>query len=276
MYTLRRLSLLAGLLFWAGAASAACPTTTISFLDATSTTRVLCFGGASGAYIPGSEPVSSTGAALDFAVGGAAAPNALVAGGVYNSSPITVTSTNAAALQIDSTGVLKIDCFVNCGIAQGATTSGQNGSLVMGAATTAAPSDTTADSYPLSLDTNGGMRVSPACNKVINIAQTATTDVHTFTGFGYICSITLVSATAQNIGIDEGTGTTCETSGTALIGVSSTSSATPQIALAVNGGFSMASGIPLMKLQASADHLCVLQSSTGEVAGTITYADLTN
>jgi hypothetical protein len=123
---------------------------------------------------------------------------------------------------------------------------------------------------------NGGGLPLTGCNKVINIAQTATTDVHTFTGFGYICSIMLVSATAQNIGLDEGTGTTCESSGTALIGVSSTSSATPQVALAANGGFSIGDGVPFMKLQASADHLCVLQSSTGEVAGTITYSDLTN
>ena len=31
-----------------------------------------------------------------------------------------------------------------------------------------------------------------------------------------------------------------------------------------------------MKLKNSADHLCVLQSSTGNVSGFITFADLTN
>ena len=162
------------------------------------------------------------------------------------------------------------------GLAAGVTTSGTTGSGVMAATTTAPPSLTTGQTNFLSQDLNGGLRVAPACNKVINVTQTTTTDVHTFTGFGYICSIMLVSATAQSIGIDEGTGTTCETSGTALIGTSSTSSATPTLALAANGGFSMASGIPLMRMQASGDHICVLQSSTGNVSGTITYADLTN
>jgi len=116
---------------------------------------------------------------------------------------------------------------------------------------------------------------SPACTKVINISQTATTDVHTFTNLGYICSIVLISATAQNIGVDEGTGTTCETSGTALVGVSSTSGATPSIAVAANGGFSAISGAPWLVTQTSADHLCVLQSGGGNVSGTITYLDHT-
>ena len=164
----------------------------------------------------------------------------------------------------------------NWGIVPAATsTTSLNGQPAMAASTTSPPNLTTAQTNFLSQDLNGNLRTNglSACNKVINVTQTATTDVHTFTGFGYICSIVLVSATAQNIGIDEGTGTTCETSGTALIATSSTSAATPQMALAANGGFSFSSGL---RTQASADHLCVLQSSTGEVAGTITYADLTN
>lgn len=114
---------------------------------------------------------------------------------------------------------------------------------------------------------------APVCTGVININQTSTTDVHTFTNIGYICAVMLISATAQNIGIDEGTGTTCETSGTALIGVSATATATPSLAVAANGGFSSVAASPWLKLQASADHLCVLQSGAGNVSGTITYAD---
>ena len=108
----------------------------------------------------------------------------------------------------------------------------------------------------LQSDPNGNLRTAPQCNNVINIAQTATTDVHTFTGYGYICSVILVSATAENIGIDEGTGTTCETSGTALIGVSSTSAATAQMALAANGGFSSVASVSWLRTQTSAD-ICV-------------------
>lgn len=94
------------------------------------------------------------------AVGGAAAPtNGLVGGAVYNSSPITVTNTQAAALQADVNGYLKVNVQSAVGLAQGSTTSGQTGSMVMAAVTTANPSYTTAQTSPLSLDLNGGLRV---------------------------------------------------------------------------------------------------------------------
>lgn len=95
------------------------------------------------------------------AVGGAAAPtNALVGGTIYNSSPITITATQAAALQSDVNGYLKVNVQSAVGLAQGSTTSGQTGSLVMGAVTTSAPTYTTAQTSPLSLDTAGNLRVN--------------------------------------------------------------------------------------------------------------------
>src|SRR5580700_4728371 len=72
----------------------------------------------------------------------------------------------------------------NVGVAQGSTTSGQNGPLAQSASTTAAPSYSTGLTNPLSTDLNGGLRISPMCNKVINVAQTTSTDLHTFTGVG--------------------------------------------------------------------------------------------
>lgn len=97
---------------------------------------------------------------VEVVVGGAAAPtDALVGGAVYNSSPITVTATNAAALQSDVNGYLKVNVQSAVGLAQGSTTSGQTGSMIMGAVTTAPPSYTTAQTSPLSLDTSGNTRV---------------------------------------------------------------------------------------------------------------------
>jgi hypothetical protein len=46
------------------------------------------------------------------------------------------------------------------GLAQGSTTSGQTGSMVMGAVTTAAPSYTTAQTSPLSVNVAGSLRTS--------------------------------------------------------------------------------------------------------------------
>jgi hypothetical protein len=90
----------------------------------------------------------------------------------------------------------------------------------------------------------------------------------TTTNFAYICSIILVSATAQNISLTEGTGTTCATGAAALIG-----GTTASVAVATNGGFSAVSGVQWMRTKTVADHLCLLQSGTGNISGIITYSD---
>jgi hypothetical protein len=79
--------------------------------------------------------------------------------GQYNSTPLSgLSNKQFVPIQVDSTGVLKVDCFVNCGLTQSSTTSGQSGSLVMGGVTTAAPTYTTAQTNPLSLTTAGDLR----------------------------------------------------------------------------------------------------------------------
>jgi hypothetical protein len=103
--------------------------------------------------------------------------NPLKVGGKYNASPITLTDGNRGDAQLDVNGYLKVNVATATGLAQGSTTSGQTGSLVMGAVTTAAPSYTTAQTSPLSLDTSGNLRVSTgtvtvtATNLSTNIAQ---------------------------------------------------------------------------------------------------------
>lgn len=64
------------------------------------------------------------------------------------------------------------------GLAQGSTTSGETGDLVMGAVTTSAPSYTTAQTSPLSLDTSGNLRTSiaGALGTGSNIIGKVTTD----------------------------------------------------------------------------------------------------
>ncbi len=68
--------------------------------------------------------------------------------------------------------------------AQGSTTSGQSGPLVQGAVTTGAPTYTTAQTAPLSLDTAGNLRTvtSLAANSSVNVAQV--NGVTTLTGNG--------------------------------------------------------------------------------------------
>lgn len=63
-------------------------------------------------------------------------------------------------------------------LAQGSTTSGQTGPLILGAVTTAAPSYTTAQSSPLSLTTGGLLRVDASAVSV-PVVQGALTSVTT-------------------------------------------------------------------------------------------------
>lgn len=75
-----------------------------------------------------------------------------------STSPWVVSGTVTS--NIGTTNGLALDATVSAlEVAQASTTSGQSGPLIQGAATTAAPSYTTAKTYPLSLTTVGNLRV---------------------------------------------------------------------------------------------------------------------
>jgi hypothetical protein len=115
--------------------------------------------------------------------------------------------------------------------------------------------------------------VSTPCSGVpIPINQTGSTDVKTFTNTGHICSIVLVSDTAQKVSIVQGTGSTCGSSTAALVGGTSADS-THGLSLAANGGFAQVSDRVTINLSTTALHLCVLQSGSGLLSGFITVAD---
>lgn len=88
---------------------------------------------------------------------------------------------------IGTTNGLALDATVSgLQVAQGSTTSGQKGDLVLGAVTTNAPSYTTAQTSPLSLDTSGLLRISlkdtPANTNNINVALAASSATVTVSG----------------------------------------------------------------------------------------------
>lgn len=89
--------------------------------------------------------------------------NQIAVGGQFNTTPTTITTGNVSPLQLDSAGNLLVNIKTGASsgaVAQGSTTSGQTGSLIQGAVTTSAPSYTTAQTSPLSLDTSGNLRVN--------------------------------------------------------------------------------------------------------------------
>ena len=73
----------------------------------------------------------------------------------------TVVQTTAANLNATVTGTVTANAGTGfAGVGQGSTTAGQTGNLIMGAVTTAAPTYTTGQTNPLSLDTTGALRVN--------------------------------------------------------------------------------------------------------------------
>ena len=120
---------------------------------------------ASGALASGSLASGSMVDLLTFQgtkAAGTAAANSLLAGLIYNSSPITLTTGQQAAIQGDANGFLKVNIAAGgtVGIAQGATYSAQTFTPVMGLASTNAPTATNGDLWGLSISpASGGVRI---------------------------------------------------------------------------------------------------------------------
>jgi hypothetical protein len=93
--------------------------------------------------------------------GGAAGTSSNLAGGIYNTTLPTLTNGQQVGLQVDSSGRLIISPTA---LAQGSTTSGQAGSLTLGAVTTNPPAYTTGQTDSLSLTIDGDLRTADIIN----------------------------------------------------------------------------------------------------------------
>ena len=88
------------------------------------------------------------------------------------------------------------------GLAQGSTTSGQTGSLVMGAVTTAAPSYTNAQTSPVSLRTDGAQRsglyagIEGGCTPAKTLSAASTNATNIKASAGTLCKMVAVNTAA--------------------------------------------------------------------------------
>lgn len=208
--------------------------------------------------------------------------NPIKIGGKYNASPITLTDGNRGDLQLDVNGYVKVNVVTATGLAQGSTTSGQTGSLVMAAVTTAVPAYTTAQTSPLSMTTDGALRVASndPCQNIaktytpVSIASATTTRIiaPAASKKTYICSMILTAAAAINVGIVEGTGGTCG-SGTAGV-IGGTTAATGPNLLA-NGGFVIGSGGNAVAATAGTNvDFCLITSAASQLTGHVVWVQL--
>lgn len=90
----------------------------------------------------------------------AVAGTVTVAGNLTNISGTISLPTGAATSANQSTEITALQLIDNLPNTQGSTTSGQSGLLAMGAVTTSAPSYTNAQTSPISLQTDGSVRVA--------------------------------------------------------------------------------------------------------------------
>ncbi len=102
--------------------------------------------------------------------------------GTWNITNVSGTislPTGASTLAEQQTQTTALQLIDNLPLTQGATTSGQSGVLAQGAVTTAAPTYTTGQTSPLSLQTDGSVRVAVTNG---GAGGTSATDNSTFTG----------------------------------------------------------------------------------------------
>lgn len=86
----------------------------------------------------------------------------------------------------------------------------------------------------------------------------------------YICYLLVVGADAENVSLVEGTGSTCGTNTSAVIG-GTTAANGPN--LAANGGFTAGNGDGVIAATGRAgDDVCLFQSGSGRVAGVMAIA----
>ena len=149
-----------------GASTAANQTSVQSSPGSSATTAVTIQGSASGVAVPISGTVTTTPSGTQT-ISGTVTANAGT--GTMAVSAVSLPLPTGAAADSSVTGLQ---------VSQGSTTSGQKGSLSQGAVTTSAPSYTTAQTSPISLDISGNLRTS--VNNTVTVGTHAVTQSGTW------------------------------------------------------------------------------------------------
>ena len=139
------------------------------------------------------------------------------------------------------------------------------------------------DNEPVNVAQVGGSAVvaDPCMREAripVSITQTAGTQLITGTASErvFICSMHIVTATAQNIALVSGTGTVCATSTSGMVGFGGATAATGWN-FAANGGIQMGhSDWSYGKSDTDADNVCLLMSGSGQISGGLTYVSAAN
>jgi len=236
------------------------------------------------AQIAGTNTVTG-GVAGIIAVGGnvanagTATANPVPVGGIFTTTPATLTTGQTATLQFTAAQNAKTDMSTVAGTATVTAAAGVQKVGVVGnvgaafdAATGAAPPANVVYLGGLTSGATAGLVTGVTiCDTPFNIDQTSGEQL--ITGVSgrrvYICSLNLVTATAQNVALVAGTGTVCATSTVPFPGTSGGSTAATGWNFAANSGIVLGSGSVghVGKSTVNADNVCLLQSGSGQISG---------
>lgn len=242
----------------------------------------------SGTFFQATQPVSAT--SLPLPTGAATATNQAPPGtaGTANSAVSSIQGiAGMTPVKVDGSGVTQPVSAASLPLPSGAATSA-NQSAVKAASTQAASTDTSQVvqlnpnqpnlTTPLNVNIaqqGGATKVQDPCQgaagsvKVINLTASASSITGTSGKQTYICSMNIITGTAQNIAMVEGTGTVCATG---IAGMAGGTTAATGWNFAANGGFTIGSGGYWIFATATlADNVCFLLSSTGQTSGAIRY-----
>lgn len=198
---------------------------------------------------------------------------------------ITNSNANGSATSANSTPVViaSDQAAVSVKAASGAYVAGSIADLAHGQGTMAASVPVAIASNQSTLPTNQTQYNSTAVVAnpcltgtlvYIAISQATSTQVASLGGSSkknYVCSLFIVGADAENVSIVEGTGTVCATTPSAIIG-GTTAANGPNFA--ANGGATLGNGSAPIAAGSltSLNNVCILQSGTGRVAGSMVLA----
>ena len=117
-----------------------------------------------------------------------------------------VTNAGTFATQVDGNALTALQLIDNLPNTIGSTTSGQSGALSLGAVTTAAPTYTTAQTHPLSLDTAGALRIAGAisCSNCSGSGASAVDDAAFTIATGSVAPAGFLADQTTPDSVDEG------------------------------------------------------------------------
>lgn len=185
------------------------------------------------------------------------------------------TGTGALRVSIanDSTGIVAATLGAETTKVIGTVRNVGNVGAAFDAATGAAPPANAILHAGLGSGATGGFLLAvPVCDTYVNVNIVTATTTLLVTGVSgrhvRICSLNLLAAGADNVGIISGTGATCGTGSAAIVGTS----AATGYNFAANGGIAAGSGMgTIMRTVATGDSVCAITSAAVQLSGVIGY-----